>query len=309
MAAVMGYMHEFYFESAAMILTLITVGKMLEARSKGKTTDALKNLMKLAPKTACIIKDGKEETVSIEEVAKGDILKITIRDTASENIVPTDIPLDIVYEDEDVLVINKPSNMPTHPSMGNYENSLANGVMYYYKSKGEERVFRAVNRLDKDTSGLMAVAKNSYIHARLGEEIQKKELKRKYMCIVCGDVERDGTVDAPIRRADGSVINRIVAPDGQRAVTHYRVVKRYGEYTLLEMELETGRTHQIRVHMAYIGHPLVGDWLYGTEDHNIAKRQMLHSCYLCFTHPITGQIMEFKDEMAEDMRAFIEKLS
>ena len=171
----------------------------------------------------------------VDLAAKGDILKITIRDTASENIVPTDIPLDIVYEDEDVLVINKPSNMPTHPSMGNYENSLANGVMYYYKSKGEERVFRAVNRLDKDTSGLMAVAKNSYIHARLGEEIQKKELKRKYMCIVCGDVERDGTVDAPIRRADGSVINRIVAPDGQRAVTHYRVVKRYGEYTLLEM--------------------------------------------------------------------------
>ena len=245
----------------------------------------------------------------VDFVAKGDILKITIRDTASENIVPTDIPLDIVYEDEDVLVINKLPNMPTHPSMGNYENSLANGVMYYYKSKGEERVFRAVNRLDKDTSGLMAVAKNSYIHARLGEEIQKKELKRKYMCIVCGDVERDGTVDAPIRRADGSVINRIVAPDGQRAVTHYRVIKRYGEYTLLEMELETGRTHQIRVHMAYIGHPLVGDWLYGTEDHNIAKRQMLHSCYLCFTHPITGQIMEFKDEMAEDMRAFIEKLS
>ena len=245
----------------------------------------------------------------VDFVAKGDILKIKIRDTASENIVPTDIPLDIVYEDEDVLVINKPSNMPTHPSMVNYENSLANGVMYYYKSKGEERVFRAVNRLDKDTSGLMAVAKNSYIHARLGEEIQKKELKRKYMSIVCGDVEHDGTVDAPIRRADGSVINRIVAPDGQRAVTHYRVVKRYGEYTLLEMELETGRTHQIRVHMAYIGHPLVGDWLYGTEDHNIAKRQMLHSCYLCFTHPITGQIMEFKDEMAEDMRAFIEKLS
>ena len=243
----------------------------------------------------------------VDLAAKGDILKITIRDTASENIVPTDIPLDIVYEDEDVLVINKPSNMPTHPSMGNYENSLANGVMYYYKSKGEERVFRAVNRLDKDTSGLMAVAKNSYIHARLGEEIQKKELKRKYMCIVCGDVERDGTVDAPIRRADGSVINRIVAPDGQRAVTHYRVVKRYGEYTLLEMELETGRTHQIRVHMAYIGHPVTGDEVYGNGSPKWLCGQCLHAKKIGFIHPRTGEYMEFDSPLPEYFTKFLKR--
>ncbi len=249
-----------------------------------------------------------EHTRTVDYVKEGDILRITVRDTASENIIPVNIPIDIVYEDEDVLIFNKPPHMPTHPSMGNYENSLANGVMYYYKSKGEDRVFRAVNRLDKDTSGLMAVAKNSYIHARLGEEIQQGELRRKYMCIVCGDVESDGTVDAPIRRASDSVINRIVAPDGQRAVTHYKVVKRLGEYTLLEMELETGRTHQIRVHMSHIGHPLVGDWLYGTEDHSVALRQMLHSCYLCFTHPVTGEKMEFRDEMSQDMRDFIEKV-
>ena len=241
----------------------------------------------------------------VDLAAKGDILKITIRDTASENIVPTDIPLDIVYEDEDVLVINKPSNMPTHPSMGNYENSLANGVMYYYKSKGEERVFRAVNRLDKDTSGLMAVAKNSYIHARLGEEIQKKELKRKYMCIVCGDVERDGTVDAPIRRADGSVINRIVAPDGQRAVTHYRVVKRYGEYTLLEMELETGRTHQIRVHFSHIGHPLAGDDMYGGHLNGIG-RQALCCSKVLFVHPVTGHRIELTCPPQDDMMALVQ---
>lgn len=245
----------------------------------------------------------------VDFVAKGDILKITIRDTASENIVPTDIPLDIVYEDEDVLVINKLPNMPTHPSMGNYENSLANGVMYYYKSKGEERVFRAVNRLDKDTSGLMAVAKNSYIHARLGEEIQKKELKRKYMCIVCGDVEHDGTVDAPIRRADGSVINRIVAPDGQRAVTHYRVIKRYGEYTLLEMKLETGRTHQIRVHMAYIGHPVAGDPIYGPQKTITSLHgQCLHARVIGFHHPRTGVYMEFSSELPDYFSTFLTSL-
>ena len=245
---------------------------------------------------------------TVDYVRTGDILTVTLRDGASENIIPKNIPLDIVYEDEDILVLNKPPHMPTHPSMGNYENSLANGVMYYFQSKGEDRVFRAVNRLDKDTSGLMAVAKNAYIHARLGEEIQTKELGRRYKCIVCGDIVSDGTVNAPIRRADGSVINRIVAPDGQRAVTHYKVIERYGEYTLLEMELETGRTHQIRVHMAHIGHPLVGDWLYGTENHNLVQRQMLHSCYLRFIHPVSRREMEFNNEMAQDMSDFIEKI-
>ena len=245
---------------------------------------------------------------TVDYVRTGDILTVTLRDGASENIIPKNIPLDIVYEDEDILVLNKPPHMPTHPSMGNYENSLANGVMYYFQSKGEDRVFRAVNRLDKDTSGLMAVAKNAYIHARLGEEIQTKELGRRYKCIVCGDIVSDGTVNAPIRRADGSVINRIVAPDGQSAVTHYKVIERYGEYTLLEMELETGRTHQIRVHMAHIGHPLVGDWLYGTENHTLVQRQMLHSCYLRFIHPVSGREMEFNNEMAQDMSDFIEKI-
>ncbi|MCD8180416.1 MAG: RluA family pseudouridine synthase [Firmicutes bacterium] len=243
---------------------------------------------------------------TVDAVKTGDILRITLREGASKNIIPKNIPLDIVYEDEDVLILNKPPYMPTHPSMGNYENSLANGVMYYFQSKGEERVFRAVNRLDKDTSGLMAVAKNAYIHARLGDEIRTKQLKRKYKCIVCGDVSEDGTVDAPIKRADGSVINRVVSEDGQRAVTHYRVVERYGEYTLLEMELETGRTHQIRVHMAHIGHPLAGDWIYGEENKELIPRQMLHSCYLRFVHPVTGKEFEFYNEAAPDMSNFIE---
>ncbi len=246
---------------------------------------------------------------TVDFVKEGDHLVVTLRDNASENIIPKYIPLDIVYEDEDILVINKQPYIPTHPSMGNYENSLANGVMYYYISRGEERVFRAVNRLDKDTSGLMAIAKNSYVHARLSEEIYEKELRRKYKCIVCGKVENNGTVDAPIKRAEGSVINRIVSDDGQRAVTHYKVIEGYKEYTLLEMELETGRTHQIRVHMAHIGHPLAGDWLYGTENHTMVNRQMLHSCYLRFIHPVSGRELKFQNEIYGDMRDFIEKVS
>lgn len=246
---------------------------------------------------------------TVDTVRKDDILRITLRDGISENIVPRSIPINIVYEDEDILVLNKPPHMPTHPSMGNYKNSLANGVMYYFHEKGEDRVFRAVNRLDKDTSGLMAVAKNAYIHARLGAQIQTGELNRKYKCIVCGDVLCDGTVDAPIKRASDSVINRIVSADGQRALTHYKVLERYGDYTLLAMELETGRTHQIRVHMAHIGHPLAGDWLYGEENLEIVRRQMLHSCYLRLIHPVTGKTLEFEAPLPQDMLEFIETLS
>ena len=245
-----------------------------------------------------------EHIRTVESVHAGDKLTITLHDTASENITPVNIPIDIVYEDEDILIVNKAADMPTHISVGNYENSLANAVMYHYKQNNEEHLFRAVNRLDKDTSGLMTIAKNSYAHARLADEIQTGELKRKYMCIAEGDIERDGTVDAPIARKEGSAIERCVSADGHRAVTHYKVIERYGDYTLLEMTLETGRTHQIRVHMAYIGHPLVGDWLYGTEDKTLVQRQMLHSYYLSLIHPITGEKMEWQSDMAEDMKAF-----
>lgn len=273
-----------------------------------KHFNASTNLIKELKKYDEGIQLNGEHIRVVDFVKNGDILKITIRDNGSQNIIPKNIPIDIVHEDEDVLVINKQPDMPTHPSMGNYENSLANAVMYHYRQKGEDRAFRAVNRLDKDTSGLMTVAKNSYAHAILAEEIKNQELKRKYMCIVCGKITDLGTVDAPIKRACDSVINRIVAKDGQRAVTHYRPIKNFGDYTLLEIELETGRTHQIRVHMSHIGCPLVGDWLYGTEDKKLAQRQLLHSCYLSFTHPITGQKMQFNNEMADDMKAFVEKV-
>lgn len=238
---------------------------------------------------------------------QGDEVTLTIREGASENIEPVRMELDIVYEDEDLLIVNKPPHMPTHPSMGHRENTIANGLMYYFNSKGEPRVFRAVNRLDKDTSGLMAVAKNSYAHALLCDEIKEGILKRKYTAIVCGDLSSDGVIDAPIARVSQSVIKREVNPGGQRAVTHYRVLKRLGNYTLLELELETGRTHQIRVHMSHIGHPLLGDWLYGEENTALFPRQALHSCFISLIHPVSKKYIELTVQFAQDMKNFVEK--
>ncbi len=251
-----------------------------------------------------ILVNGRREHVSYI-LRAGDTVVLTMRETASETVEPVRTELDIVYEDEDVMVIDKPPGMPTHPSAGHHGDTLANGLAYYFKSKGEERVFRAVNRLDKDTSGLMVVAKNKYAHARLCDEIADGELRRKYTAIVCGDIAEDGVIDAPIGRTDTSAIKREVRADGQEAVTNYRVLKRMGEYTLLELELETGRTHQIRVHMAHNGHPLLGDWLYGEENKELFARQALHSCFLRFIHPVTGETLEFNSSLPQDIREFI----
>lgn len=238
----------------------------------------------------------------------GDSIEINMIEEASENIAPINLPFDAVYEDEDILIVSKPSGMPTHISQGNYDNTLSNAVMYYFAAQNKQYVFRAVNRLDKDTSGLMCIAKNKYIHARLCEDFGTKTVMRRYRAIVCGHIG-DGCVDAPIGRSDNSVIKREVRKDGAGAVTHYKTITEFGRYSLVELVLETGRTHQIRVHMAHIGAPLLGDWLYGTEDKTLFKRQALHSCYLSLTHPITGEKLEFESALPEDMDGFIKKAS
>lgn len=239
----------------------------------------------------------------------GDKVTLTMREEGSLNIEPVKTELDIVYEDEDLIIVNKPPRMPTHPSAGHHGDTLANGLAYYFKSRGEERVFRAVNRLDKDTSGLMAVAKNKYAHARLCDEIADGTLTRRYTAIVCGDIAEDGVVDAPIGRAEDSAIKREVRADGQTALTRYKVIKRLGKYTVLELKLETGRTHQIRAHMAHLGHPLLGDWLYGEENKELFERQALHSRFISLIQPVGGKLLEFEAEIAEDMRKFVEKFN
>lgn len=283
------------------------IGKNLKTLLKQgfKMSTSLIIVLKRSEDGICVNGERKHVDYVLKD---GDEIVLTMRESSSISIEPVKIELEIVYEDEDILIVSKPPHMPTHPSQGHHCDTLANGLAYYFKSKGEDRVFRAVNRLDKDTSGLMAIAKNGHAHARLCGEIKDGELRRRYTAIVCGDISADGKVDAPIGRADGSAIKREVRADGQRAVTNYRVLKRLGEYTLLDLELETGRTHQIRVHMAHIGHPLLGDWLYGKEDKNLFERQALHSCFISFLQPVTGKRLEFEIKTAPDMQKFVEKL-
>ena len=221
----------------------------------------------------------------------------------SENIVPVDIKLDIRYEDEDIIVINKCSDMPIHPSLNNYENSLANALMHYYN--GENFVFRCINRLDKDTTGLTIVAKHFLSAGILNIAMQNRQIKRVYNAIVKDDgrLPDADTIDLPIAREDDTLIKRKVSPDGQRAVTYFKVLQRFEKYSLIELRLETGRTHQIRVHMSHIGAPLVGDYLYNEDDYGkISVRPLLHSKSLEFIHPITGERMYLECDLPADFK-------
>ena len=226
----------------------------------------------------------------------------------SENIVPVDIKLDVRYEDEDIIVINKGSDMPIHPSLNNYENSLANALMHYYN--GENFVFRCINRLDKDTTGLTIVAKHFLSAGILNIAMQNRQIKRVYNAIVKDDgrLPDVDTINLPIAREDDTLIKRKVSLDGQRAVTHFKVLKKFEKYSLIEIRLETGRTHQIRVHMSHIGAPLVGDYLYNEDDYGKSLvRPLLHSKSLEFIHPITGERMYLECDLPVDFKEKIGK--
>ena len=233
-----------------------------------------------------------------------DVLRILVPEEAEseESILPVKIPLNIRYEDEDILVLNKPADMPVHPSAGNYENTLANGVAWYYRQQGETFVYRCINRLDRDTTGVLVLAKNPLSGALLSTQMKQRRIRRTYLALTDGIPPEKGTVRAPIARVNDSVITREVNFErGEPAVTHYERLAVSNGYALVELHLETGRTHQIRVHMNYIGCPLPGDFLYHPVFDRIG-RQALHSFQLEFEHPITKEPLRFLAPVPEDFR-------
>ncbi|MBR4027273.1 MAG: RluA family pseudouridine synthase [Lachnospiraceae bacterium] len=247
-----------------------------------------------------------------EKLESGDILTIHLieeQKAPSSNHIQA-IPVDfcIVYEDEDILVIDKPANMPIHPSMNHHEGTLANGLMYYFQEKKEDFTFRCINRLDRDTTGLTIVAKHMLSAGILSRQVANREIHRTYQAICSGKVPESGTIDKAIARTDNSTIERCVNEEiGEYAITHYKRLA-YSEkknLSLVELKLETGRTHQIRVHMKYIGYPIIGDFLYN-PDYRFISRQALHSANLTFTHPITKKLMHFEAPLHFDMQALFE---
>ncbi|HML38006.1 MAG TPA: RluA family pseudouridine synthase [Bacillota bacterium] len=248
------------------------------------------------------------------KVKVGDRIKVTIPEPVHLNVLPEDIPIDIVYEDEDVLVVDKPKGMVVHPAAGNYTGTLVNAILYHCKTLSSiNGVIRPgiVHRIDKDTSGLLMIAKNDAAHRSLAEQLSSHSITRAYRAVVYNNFQNDeGTVDAPIGRDPKNRLKMAVtAVNGKEAVTHYRVLQRFGSFTYIEARLETGRTHQIRVHMAHINHPLLGDAVYGPKKKALGvETQMLHAKLLGFRHPRTGEYMEFDSPLPQEFAAVIKKL-
>ncbi|MDO4545036.1 MAG: RluA family pseudouridine synthase, partial [Bacillota bacterium] len=244
----------------------------------------------------------------------GDVIEIKLPEESS-GFEPQPIPLTPVFEDDDLLVLNKQPGLIVHPTKGHPSGTVANGLMHYMAQTGKPFKIRFVNRLDMDTSGLLVVAKNAYCQNDYTRQMKENLVKKEYIAIVKGIVEADsGVIDLPIGRPDPENVRRAVMEGGAPSVTHYTVLERFlprqysQSYTLVRLLLETGRTHQIRVHMSHIGHPVLGDWLYGGDNVLLIERQALHAARLSFTHPMTGQLLELEAPLPDDIQAALQKL-
>ncbi|MBB3109078.1 23S rRNA pseudouridine1911/1915/1917 synthase [Paenibacillus phyllosphaerae] len=256
-------------------------------------------------KNAAVLVNGRTVKPNYK-LADGDTIVVTVPEPESATIDPENIPLDIIYEDSDVIVINKPRGMVVHPAPGHPSGTVVNALMYHCKDlSGINGVMRPgiVHRIDKDTSGLLMIAKNDLAHASLAAQLKVHSVNRRYVALVHGNVPHDnGTIDAPIGRdPKDRKLFTVTEKGSKHAVTHFTVMERFGDYTLMELQLETGRTHQIRVHMKYIGHPLAGDPVYGRSKTIALKGQALHAQVLGFTHPRSGEEKLFEAPIPADM--------
>lgn len=270
-------------------------------KSKNYSTQSLK-ILKQNPEA--ILVNGKPAFLN-QELEPGDAVCVRIRDRGnSDGILPVHLPLDVIYEDEDLLVVNKPAGMPVHPSFRNRDNTLGNGLMWYFRERGEAFVFRCINRLDRDTSGLTVVAKHMVSAGML-----QGKTRREYLAIVKGEIpQKAGKIDAPIGRKEDSCMERMIDwKHGEPAVTHFYTLSVRNGHSLVLLRLETGRTHQIRVHMKYFGYPLIGDYLY-YPDNTYIDRQALHAFRLGFTQPLTGEVLTFCAPVPPDMEKAMKQL-
>lgn len=242
-----------------------------------------------------------------QSIQKGDLIEISFDyEEENSNIVPTKMPLDIIYEDDWYIVINKKPNIPIHPSLLHYEDSLSNGIRFYFDSIGLKKKIRPVTRLDKDTSGLVIFAKNEYIQECLIRQMKTSTFMKEYTAICDGILkQKSGTINAPISRKPNSIIERQIDNYGVKAITHYNLINTFSNYSVVNCTLETGRTHQIRVHMSHIGHPLLGDTLYGNSS-PLITRQALHCSKLSFIHPVTNKDVNYIAPLQEDMKKLID---
>ena len=240
---------------------------------------------------------------------KGDIVVVKLQRKESQNIIPEKMDLDIVYEDEDILILNKPPFLVVHPTRSYPKGTLANGVLNYFKESGQNCIVRLVSRLDMNTSGLIIIAKNQFAHMYLSKEMKENHLEKRYLAIVHGHLkEKEGTINAPIYKPDDdeeeSRFQRVIDDRGQESITHYKVIESFEGGDLVECLLETGRTHQIRVHLSHLGHPIYGDTLYGhgEMEEELIKRQALHAYGLDFKSPRTQKELSIRAELPEDMK-------
>ncbi len=258
--------------------------------------------------------DGKHRPKNYR-VKKGEIIKVVIPSPQEPQVIPQNITFKVLFEDSDILVVSKPAGMVTHPSYGHYQDTLVNALLFHTKNLsqvGGPKRPGIVHRLDKDTSGLLIIAKNDYAHLRLVEDLRERKVKRTYLALVCGNISPDyGTIRAPLGRDFRNRKKIKVTPRGREAITHFKVLERFDKYVLLEINLETGRTHQIRTHLSFIGHPVVGDFIYGgrKEGKELGmKRQFLHAYRLEFLHPRTGKKLFFQDELPCDLKKVLKYL-